>query len=485
MAKDIKKERTLELARFTIQCSADVVVFHDCEGRILKANDSACKHFGYSEDELINLTIQDIDPDSNKKTWARFWKELRKKQNISFEARHKIRDGGMVPMEVTVNFIAFDGREYAVSFCRNISERKKIEEEREKAFLEIRRLREQLELENEYLVEEVADSRLLGDIIGESPALYHILKQIEMVASTEANVLITGESGTGKELIAHEIHKQSSRAQRPLIRVNCASIPRELYESEFFGHVRGAFTGAVKNRMGRFELADGGTLFLDEVGEIPLDLQSKLLRVLQEGSFERIGDEKTIRVDVRLVAATNRNLKSEVSKGRFREDLYYRLHVFPLEVPPLRERVEDIPLLAGHFLQLAKKKINRTEVNLSKANIAALQNYNWPGNVRELQNVIERAVIISSSNRLKIDLPKIVSGQKAPVGKISNKNLFLKERVSTFAEIKQFERENILRALNQTNWKIFGADGAAELLGIPPTTLTSRISRMGLEKDKA
>ena len=299
------------------------------------------------------------------------------------------------------------------------------------------------------------------------------------------SVLLLGESGTGKELVAREIHNRSSRKQRTLIKVNCASIPKELYESEFFGHVRGAFTGAVKNRMGRFELADGGTLFLDEVGEIPLDLQSKLLRVLQEGSFERIGDEKTIRVDVRLVAATNRNLKSEVSKGRFREDLYYRLHVFPLEVPPLRERVEDIPLLAGHFLQLAKKKINRTEVNLSKANIAALQNYNWPGNVRELQNVIERAVIISSSNRLKIDLPKIVSGQKAPVGKISNKNLFLKERVSTFAEIKQFERENILRALNQTNWKIFGADGAAELLGIPPTTLTSRISRMGLEKDKA
>lgn len=482
MAKDIKKERSLELARFTIQCSADVILFHDCNGVILRANDSACKHFGYSEDELIGLTVQDIDPDSNKKTWARFWKELRKKKSISFETRHQTRKGSLIPMDVAVNFIEFDGKEYAVGFCRNISERKKIEEERKRAFIEIERLREQLELENEYLHEEVVESRLLGDIIGESPALQNILKQVEMVAPTEANVLVTGESGTGKELIAHEIHKQSPRSDRSLIRVNCASVPRELYESEFFGHVKGAFTGAIKDRIGRFELADGGTLFLDEVGEIPLDLQSKLLRVLQEGTFERVGSEKTLKVNVRLVAATNRNLKNDVSEGRFREDLYYRLHVFPLEVPPLRERIEDIPLLACHFLRLAEKKINRSGMKLSKANLISLQNYDWPGNIRELQNVIERAVIVSRTGKLQIDLPKILSGKKVSVDIIGSQSHLPQERISTFAEVKQFERENILRALIQTKWKIFGEGGAAELLEIPPTTLTSRIARMGLEK---
>jgi len=482
MAKGIKKERSLELAQFTIQCSADVILFHDCNGAILKANDSACKHLGYSEDELMGLSIQDIDPDSNKKTWAKFWKELRKKKSISFETRHQTRKGSIVPMDVTVNFIEFDGREYAVGFCRNISERKKIDEERKKTFLEIERLREQLELENEYLHEEVITSRLLGDIIGQSPALQNILKQVEMVAPTEANVLITGESGTGKELIAHEIHKQSLRANRPLIRVNCASVSRELYESEFFGHVKGAFTGAIKDRTGRFELADGGTLFLDEVGEIPLDLQSKLLRVLQEGTFERVGSEKTLKVNVRLIAATNRNLKNDVNEGRFREDLFYRLHVFPLEMPPLRERIEDISLLAFHFLKLAEKKIKRSGMKLSKANLVALQNYHWPGNIRELQNVIERAVIISHRGKLQIDLPKILSGKKKSAEKISSQSHLFQERISTFSEVKQFERENILRALTQTKWKIFGEGGAAELLGIPPTTLTSRIARMGLDK---
>ena len=341
------------------------------------------------------------------------------------------------------------------------------------------RLRGQLELEKEYLYEEVQELQALGNIIGTSLSLQNILQQIKMVSPTEANVLITGESGTGKELIAHEIHKQSPRSTRPLIRVNCASVPRELYESEFFGHVKGAFTGAIKDRVGRFELANGGTLFLDEVGEIPLDLQSKLLRVLQEGTFERVGDEKTSKSDVRIIAATNRNLKKEVEIGKFREDLFYRLNVFPLEVSPLRERRDDIPLLAGHFLQLAQEKFNRKGIHFSKSNIVTLENYDWPGNIRELQNLIERAVIIAKSNRLVFDLPK------GPIkGKISPQNQYVKEsdKVLTFDDIKQFERQNIINALKRTNWKIFGSDGAAESLGIPPTTLTTRIKRMGLKK---
>ncbi len=482
MGKDIRKERTLELARFTIQQSADVIIFHDSEGVILKANDAACKRLGYSEDELIGLTIQDIDPDSNKKTWLKFWKELRKEKNISFESSNITKDNKIFPVEVTVSFVEFDGEEYAVGFGRDISTRKKMEAEKACAFDEIQRLRKQLELENEYLNEEVGELQSFGGIIGQSPSLQTILKQIDMVATTDANVLISGESGTGKELIANEIHKRSPRSKRPLIRVNCASVPRELYESEFFGHVKGAFTGAIKDRIGRFELADEGTLFLDEVGEIPLDLQSKLLRVLQEGTFERVGDEKTQEANVRVIAATNKNLKNEVAKGNFREDLFYRLNVFPLEVSPLRERKVDIPLLAVHFLKRAEKKFNRPEIKLSKANLINMENYSWPGNIRELQNVIERAMIISRSGRLLLDLPENPSSKKFLNQKNSSYEIQKSNRVSTFAEIRQFEKENILKALNQTGWKIFGIGGAAELLGVPPTTLTTRIQRMGLKE---
>jgi PAS domain S-box-containing protein len=473
------KERTLELAEFTIEHSGDSIMFHDCHGVILKANQAACELLDYSAKELIGLTIQDINPDSNKETWQKFWKELKKSKTLSFEAHHQTKNGAIIPVDVSVNFIEFDGQEYAVGICRNILERKKIEEEKEKAFEEIKRLREQLEHENEYLYEEVMELQAFGNIIGQSFSLQTILKQIEMVSPTDASILITGESGTGKELIAHEIHKRSPRSSRPMVRVNCASIPRELYESEFFGHVKGAFTGAIKDRVGRFELANGGTLFLDEVGEIPLDLQSKLLRVLQEGTFERVGDEKTFKSDVRVIAATNRNLKRDVENGNFREDLFYRLNVFPLEVPPLRERGDDLPLLAGHFLKLAQEKFNRRGIKFSKANIMTLENYDWPGNIRELQNVIERAVIIAQSDRLVLDLAKGPKNRK-----ISTQNQFAKtfNKVLTFEEIKQLERENILNALKRTNWKIFGKDGAAALLGIPPTTLTTRIQRMGLKR---
>ncbi|MBC8285009.1 MAG: sigma 54-interacting transcriptional regulator, partial [Nitrospinae bacterium] len=442
MAKDIRKERSLQLAQFTIQRSADVIIFHDSEGVILKANQSACRQLGYSEDELIGLTIQDIDPDSNKKTWKQFWKELRKEKNAFFEARHQTRSGEIIPVEISVNFVEFDGKEYAVGFGRDMSARKKMEEERACAFNEIESLKKQLELENEYLSEERVELQSFGGIIGQSHSLQNILQQIDMVASTDANVLIFGESGTGKELIANEIHKRSPRSSRPLIRVNCASIPRDLYESEFFGHVKGAFTGAVKDRVGRFELADEGTLFLDEVGEIPLDLQSKLLRVLQEGTFERVGDEKTFKANVRIIAATNKNLKNEVVKGNFREDLFYRLNVFPLEVPPLRERKMDIPLLVVHFLKRAEIKFNRSGIKLSKSNLIQLENYSWPGNIRELQNVVERAVIISRSGRLIFDLPDHSSHKKLSRQESFSNVVFVNDKVSTFSEIKQYEREN-------------------------------------------
>ena len=274
-----------------------------------------------------------------------------------------------------------------------------------RAFAEIEALQKRLELENEYLREEVTRAGAFGELIGQSPALEAVARQIDLVAPTDSAVLILGESGTGKELVAREIHRRSHRAGKPLIKVNCAAVPRELYESEFFGHARGAFTGALRDRAGRFELADQGTLFLDEVGEIPLELQAKLLRVLQEGELERVGEERTRRVNVRLVTATNRDLRAEAEAGRFRQDLYYRLSVFPIELPPLRKRKEDIPLLAEHFVQVSARKLGRPTPRLTLAAVQRLQQYDWPGNVRELQHVLERAVITSTGGRLNVELP--------------------------------------------------------------------------------
>ncbi len=347
-----------------------------------------------------------------------------------------------------------------------------------RAFDEIQSLRTQLELENAYLKEEVSDARAFGEIVGQSPSLRNIIQQIELVAPTDASVLILGESGSGKELVAQEIHRRSQRRERAMVRVNCASVPRELYESEFFGHARGAFTGAVRDRAGRFELANGGTLLLDEVGEIPVGLQSKLLRVLQEGTYERLGEERTRKVNVRLIAATNRDLKSEVEAGRFRQDLFYRLNVFPIEVPPLRKRKEDIPLLAQEFVRRAARRFNRPAFELTQGNILALQAYDWPGNVRELINVIERAVITSRSKTLRLDLPAAPPRRKS-VAAATQPGVVLPH-----SEIKRIERENMIAALNQADWRIHGPGGAAELLGMRPTTLASRIKRIGLKRDR-
>ena len=351
-----------------------------------------------------------------------------------------------------------------------------------RVFSELERLRHQLTLQNEYLREEVAEAQSYGDIVGQSPAIRNLIQQVDLVAPTEASVLILGESGTGKELVAREIHRRSRRSEHPLIKVNCASIPRELYESEFFGHVKGAFTGALKDRAGRFELADGGTLFLDEVGEIPLDLQSKLLRVLQEGQYERVGDERTHSVDVRIVAATNRDLRAEVAAGRFRRDLYYRLNVFPVEVTPLRQRTEDIALLAERFVGLAARKLKVRPPRLTRANVAQLQSYSWPGNVRELQNVVERAAIVADGGRLDVVLPAdtVASPPSAPIRPVASSD----DRIMTEVEFEQLQRENTRRALEQAGGKIYGPGGAAELLGIRPTTLASRIKKLGLTKSR-
>jgi DNA-binding NtrC family response regulator len=318
-----------------------------------------------------------------------------------------------------------------------------------------------------------------NEIIGQSAAWRRIIQQIEMVAPTDATVLILGETGTGKELIARELHQRGRRKDKPLVRVNCACIPKELYESEFFGHARGAFTSAVKDRVGRFEAAAGGTLFLDEIGEIPLELQSKLLRVLQEKCYERVGEDRTRHTDVRIVAATNRDLKKEVAAGRFREDLYYRLNVFPIEVAPLRDRKDDIPLLAAHFVELAVKELGCQRPRLTRAGVDKLQSYDWPGNIRELRNVIERATIFARGGALEFDLP--IAGID-PIRLESSDRNGVEQEFLTDAEMRRRERENLFAVLRKTGWKIKGVDGAAEMLGVKPTTLISRIEKLGLRR---
>jgi formate hydrogenlyase transcriptional activator len=352
-----------------------------------------------------------------------------------------------------------------------------------RSFEEIERLRTQLELENEYLRDEVkVATGCCGGIIGESPALQKVLQQVKLVGPTDSTVLILGESGVGKELMARALHEQSPRKDGPLIKVNCASVPRDLFESEFFGHVQGAFTGAIRDRAGRFELADGGTLFLDEVGEIPFDMQSKLLRMLQESTFERIGEERTRTSNVRIVTATNRNLEDEVAAKRFRQDLYYRLRVFPIEVIPLCDRKEDIPLLVESFLDTQSRSLGMSVPKLKRRHISELQRYDWPGNIRELQNVIERAIIRSRTGPIRFEVPQTGQPDRPSEGAQPATTETGEREILTFDEVKRFERDNLIAALQHHNWKISGDGGAAEFLGVHPATLTSRMKAMSIRK---
>ncbi|MFG0544504.1 sigma 54-interacting transcriptional regulator [Pseudomonas sp. YQ_6] len=366
----------------------------------------------------------------------------------------------------------------AVVLFRDIRERQRTEARLRDALSEVEQLKTRLEMENQYLQEEINAHGNHHEIVGESPAVKHLLQQIELVAATDANVLVTGESGTGKELVARAIHASSPRRDRPLIRVNCAAVPRELFESEFFGHLKGAFTGAVSNRVGRFELADGGTLFLDEVGEIPLELQSKLLRVLQDRQFEPVGDNRTRAVDVRVIAATNRDLRDMVARGAFREDLYFRLNVFPIRSVPLRERLEDIPLLASHFLERASLAFNKPGIRMSLTQVAVLQQYTWPGNIRELQNVIERQTIVSRDGR--VSFHEVLAPSAPSSGPVSSIAQCEPEPTAD----KDWERQmklNAISVLKRTAGKVSGEGGAARLLGLKPTTLASRLKKWGVD----
>lgn len=387
------------------------------------------------------------------------------------------KDGSSFPVEYTSTPIRERGVVVgAVIVFRDVTKRREAEEELRQALAENDRLRERLEMENAYLQEEIRLEFRDHGIIGKSASVEAIRKRIELVAPSDAAVLVTGESGTGKELIARAIHHASGRGERPLIRVNCAAVPRELFESEFFGHAKGAFTGALRDRVGRFELANGGTLFLDEVGEIPLDLQSKLLRILQEGQFERLGDERTRHIDVRVVAATNRDLEAEVAAGRFRSDLYFRLNVFPINAVPLRERKEDIPLLVKNFLESPARKGQAGRLKVRAKDMERLNEYAWPGNVRELQNVLERGIILAQGGWLRVDLPL----ETAPRKRAETPEARPSRTVRAEAERRAEMQRDIEDALRASKGKVSGRGGAAESLGIKATTLASRIKAFGI-----
>ena len=485
----ILARRTEELQRLNeliLSSAGEGIYGLDCSGLTTFVNPAAAEMLGWPAEELIGKPMHALlhhtraDGSPFPRRECPIYAAFKDGQTRTVDDEVFWRkDGTSFPVEYTSTPIRDHGTLCgAVVVFRNLTEIKRSEDSLRRALAEVEALKTRLQDENVYLQEEIRSQHGFDEILGESPAIRRVLEAVETVAATGANVVVVGETGTGKELISRAVHNLSSRKDQPLIRVNCASIPRELFESEFFGHVKGAFTGALRHRAGRFELADRGTLFLDEVGEIPLEMQSKLLRVLQEGELERIGDERTREVDVRIIAATNRDLRREAEKGRFRQDLYYRLNVFPIEVPPLRQRVEDIPLLAAFFLKQAARELKRPEPRLTEAGARQLQGYDWPGNVRELRNVIERAVILWRSGELRFDLPGGGAAAPAPAAPAPSSG----SGVVTEAEMRQRERDNLIAALESAGWQVYGSGGAAELLGVKPSTLASRMKKMGIAR---
>ncbi|MCZ6653990.1 MAG: sigma 54-interacting transcriptional regulator [Planctomycetota bacterium] len=432
------------------------------EDAILDVNAKACEILGYSREELLSVPMSVVHPHEMPRLRAFAQSVFKEGKGWTDELTCLTRSGVTLSAEFSASMIEIEQKTCMIAMVRDVSDR------------------ERLARENDYLHDEIRAELRIGSIKGNSEPMRKVLEQIQIVAPTDASVLVTGESGTGKELVARGIHDQSDRAKRPLVRVNCASIPSELFESEFFGHVKGAFTGAVKDRAGRFELADGGTIFLDEIGEIPLGLQSKLLRVLQEGEFERVGEERTRKVNVRIVAATNRDLLTESKAGRFRQDLYYRLSVFPIEIPPLRDRREDIGPLTEYFVEQSSTRLGVPHPKLTKSHLRYLEQYAWPGNVRELQNVIERAVILSRGGRLQFDLGAAAAPSQPPRKTDAASPQTADEL--TLDDVKRMERDVIVGALEQSGWRVHGEDGAAGRLGLKPTTLSSKMKKMGIQK---
>lgn len=464
----LESQFIVSLSHFTVQQATDAILWINSEGKICHANQEACNRLEYGYDELIRMNIRAINPEFTLDIVAKRFTEIREVGSQIVESKHYTRSGKAIPVEIAMNYIAFEGEEYTCSIIRDITERKHKEAALRGAFQEIKELKEQLEAENVYLKEEVKTAHNFGEIISKSDAFRVVLQQVEQVAPTDASVLISGESGTGKELIARSVHRLSRRNNRSMIKVNCAALPAHLIESELFGHEKGAFTGAVARKKGRFELADEGTLFLDEIGEMPIELQPKLLRALQEGEFERLGGHETLKVNVRIIAASNRNLQEQVVAKTFREDLYYRLNVFPIHCLPLRERKEDIPLLVHHFCRKFEQRIGRHIHTIAKNTMDRLISYDYPGNIRELENIIERAIIVSQQGKLEIQ-------NWLPESK-------LVKQETTMLTLDEVQRKYIIEVLQLRNWRISGDKGAAKDLGLKPTTLEARMKKLGIQR---
>ncbi len=444
----------------------------DCNGNVTFINPAAADLLGWREQSLDRLTIHNIFGRDEPKAeeYCPVHNIVNGKQRFqAVDKRFWRNDGTTFPVDFVSTPILEDDRlQGVVVVFRDITERKQAEQKLKTALAEIKQLKNRLQAENIYLQEQINLNHHFADILGQSPPLQSALRQVEQVAPTDSTVLLLGETGTGKELFARALHNLSRRRERPLVKVNCAALPTNLIESELFGHEKGSFTGATARRTGRFELAHEGTIFLDEIGELPLELQAKLLRVLQEGEIERLGDSKTRKIDVRILAATHRDLKRMVADGRFREDLYYRLSVFPLTLPPLRERKHDISLLVQSFITKYAQKTGKTVTHIPQTVMDNLQNYHWPGNVRELENVIERAVILSTSQTLQI--PPLQNPSAAPIP------------AEPLESLESMEKAHIIKVLQHTGWRISGEQGAATILQMHPNTLRSRMSKLGIRR---
>jgi chemotaxis protein methyltransferase CheR len=455
-------KRTAELAKSEAKYrdlveNALVGVFTSTrDGRLTFVNDALAKMFDFDSTELM-IAKGSLERWRDQKDRERMTIELQQHGSVTNFRAETITH---TDRHIHVLFSAKQVGNDVVGMVMDISEL-------QKAYNEIDQLQKQLQAESAYLQEEIKLEHNFANIIGQSQALKYVLNRVEMVAPQDSSVILLGETGTGKELIARALHQLSSRNKRPLVKVNCAALPAELIESELFGREKGAFTGATTTQIGRFELAHKSTLFLDEIGELPLELQAKLLRVLESGEFERLGSPRALHSDARIITATNRDLEEAVRKKRFREDLWYRLKIFPITIPPLRDRIEDIPLLVDHYVQLFSKKMGKKAavLKITKTSMQALQAYPWPGNVRELKHVVESALITVEKNKLHFDLPRTAD-----------------VATSKLKSFEAMEREYILEVLKAKNWKIKGKDSASSILELPPSTLRSRIKKLGLKK---
>lgn len=463
-----KVDDKMAMMQFSIEHAQDRIGWIDKDGQFIYVNEVTWKEMGYTREEMLSKKVSDLNPNFTQEIWYEHFKKMKKAVHMQVESQHVSKDGKLHDMEITTNYLEFGGKEFLCSFGRDITERKKADAELKKAYQEIKRLKESLEAENVYLREQISVQSTHKNIIGTSDAIKYILYKIKQVAPSDTTVLILGETGTGKDLVAEAIHSESSRKNRNLVKVNCAALPSNLIESELFGREKGAYTGSDQ-QIGRFELANKGTIFLDEIGELPFELQAKLLKVLQSGEFERLGSPHTITTDIRVIASTNRDMLKEVKEGRFREDLFYRLNVFPITVPPLRDRIEDIPLLIDYILKKFGKRIGKKIESVSRKVMKTFENYNWPGNIRELENIIERSMIISSGSVLHL-ADKLETSEPEIDSTLTSNSL------------SEIEHAHILHVLESTRWKIEGKNGAAELLEINPSTLRTRMRKLGIKK---